>query len=175
MAVAVFGTNSEAGSLSIEEKIDLLGHLMEAGIDPKQLMPGTGKCALTDSVRLTSHAVSLGCRGVLMLPPFYYKDVSDEGLYRSYGEIIERVGSSNLKIYLYHIPPIAQIPLSISLIDRLVKQYPNTVVGIKDSSGDWNNTRALLEASWEDFRVFCSSESFLLDNMLHGGAVCALL
>jgi 4-hydroxy-tetrahydrodipicolinate synthase len=172
VGLALFGTNSEANSLSTGEKLDLLNYLVESGIDQNQLMPGTGCCALTDSVRLTTEAVKLGCRGVLMLPPFYYKGVSDEGLYASYSEIIERVGSSNLKIYLYNIPPIAQIPLSVSLIDRLVKQYPDTVVGVKDSSGDWDNTKKLLDSGWNNFRVFCGSETFLLENMRNGGAGC---
>ena len=170
--LAVFGTNSEANSLSVEEKMQLLNSLVEQGIDPGSLMPGTGCCALTDSVRLTRHAMELGCRGVLMLPPFYYKGVSDEGLYASYSEIIQRVGHADLQIYLYHIPPIAQVPLSIALVDRLVKAYPTVIAGIKDSSGDWQNTLALLQGNWDDFRVFCGSESFLLATMLHGGAGC---
>ena len=170
--LAVFGTNSEANSLSVEEKSQLLNSLVEQGVDPGSLMPGTGCCALTDSVRLTRHAVELGCRGVLMLPPFYYKGVSDEGLYASYSEIIQRVGHDDLQIYLYHIPPIAQVPLSIALVDRLVKEYPTTIAGIKDSSGDWQNTLSLLQGGWENFRVFCGSESFLLSTMKHGGAGC---
>jgi 4-hydroxy-tetrahydrodipicolinate synthase len=170
--LAVFGTNSEANSLSVEEKIQLLESLVEQGIDPASLMPGTGCCALTDSVRLTRHAMKLGCRGVLMLPPFYYKGVSDEGLYASYSEIIQRVGDDKLQIYLYHIPPIAQVPISTALVDRLVQQYPATIAGIKDSSGDWQNTLAYLQGGWDDFRVFCGSESFLLATMQHGGAGC---
>jgi len=172
VGIAVFGTNSEANSLSVDEKIDLLDQLIDAGIDPSRLMPGTGLCALPDTVRLTEHATRLGCAGVLMLPPFYYKDVSDDGLYRSYAEVIERVGSNRLKIYLYHIPPISQIAISISLIERLVKDYPETVVGIKDSSGDWSNTKEMLDAGWDDFRIFTGSEKFLLQTMRNGGAGC---
>ena len=172
VGIAVFGTNSEANSLSVDEKIDLLDQLVDAGIDPSKLMPGTGLCALTDTVRLTQHVTRLGCAGALMLPPFYYKDVSDEGLYRSYAEVIERVGSDRLKVYLYHIPPISQIGISIGLIERLIKTYPYTVVGIKDSSGDWNNTKSMLDAKWDDFRVFAGSEGFLLQTMQQGGAGC---
>lgn len=172
VGIAVFGTNSEANSLSVDEKIDLLDQLINAGIDPSRLMPGTGLCAFPDTVRLTEHATRLGCSGVLMLPPFYYKDVSDDGLYRSYAEVIERVGSNRLKIYLYHIPPISQIAISISLIERLVKDYPETVVGIKDSSGDWSNTKEMLDAGWDNFRIFAGSESFLLQTMRNGGAGC---
>lgn len=172
VGLAVFGTNSEANSLSINEKILLLNQLVESGIDPALMMPGTGSCALTDCVKLTAHAVTLGCAGSLMLPPFFYKAVSDDGLFGFYSEVIERVSSSNLRIYLYHIPPFSQIPISLSLIDRLVKAYPQNIVGIKDSSGDWENTKAFNAGGWPDFRVFCGSESFLLQNMQHGGAGC---
>lgn len=172
VGLAVFGTNSEANSMSVEEKELLLDRLVEGGIDPARMMPGTGCCALTDTVRLTDHAVKLGCAGSLMLPPFYYKDVSDDGLFRSYAEIIARVGSEALRIYLYHIPPIAQVGLSLDLIERLITAYPHNVVGVKDSSGDWGNTEAMLQRDWDDFRVFCGSESFLLQTMQHGGAGC---
>lgn len=172
VGLAVFGTNSEANSMSVGEKMLLLDRLIEGGIDPGRMMPGTGCCALTDTVQLTSHAVKLGCAGSLMLPPFYYKGVSDDGLFRSYAEIIERVGSSALRIYLYHIPPVAQVGISLDLIERLIKAYPNNVVGVKDSSGDWGNTESMLQRDWDDFRVFCGSESFLLQTMQQGGAGC---
>src|ERR1043165_7585137 len=144
--LAVFGTNSEANSLSVEEKLELLDALIGAGVDPRRMMPGTGTCALTDTVRLTERAVRAGCAGVLMLPPFYYKGVSDDGLYRYFSEVIERVGDANLRIYLYHIPPVAIVGLSPQLIERLLKAYPAAIAGIKDSSGDWTNTKTLLEA-----------------------------
>jgi 4-hydroxy-tetrahydrodipicolinate synthase len=170
VSLAVFGTNSEANSLSENERIDLLEQLVEAGIDPRRLMPGTGCCSLPATVRLTSHAVRLGCAGVLMLPPFYYKGVTDEGLYRSFAETIERVGDKRLRIYLYHIPPVAQVGISLDLIDRLLKAYPETIAGMKDSSGDWSNTKAVLDHfSRAGFDVFVGSETFLLANMRHGG------
>ena len=96
--LAVFGTNSEANSLSVNERIALLDSLLSADVDAKRMMPGTGCCALTDTVRLTEHAVKAGCAGVLMLPPFYYKDVSEDGLFKSFAEVIERVGDSRLRI-----------------------------------------------------------------------------
>lgn len=170
--LAVFGTNSEANSLSVDEKIELMEALVEAGIDPLTMMPGTGCCALTDSVRLTAKAVELGVGGCLMLPPFYYKGVPDDGLYRNFAEVIDRVGSSDLRVYLYHIPPVAQVGLSHDLIERLVKAYPGTVVGIKDSSGDWENTKGMLDRQWDDFHVFAGSETFLLRTMQAGGAGC---
>jgi 4-hydroxy-tetrahydrodipicolinate synthase len=173
VGLAVFGTNSEANSLAATERMELLEKLVEAGIDPARMMPGTGCCALTDSVRLTAHAVKLGCAGALMLPPFYYKGVSDEGLYRNYAEIVERVGDSRLQIYLYHIPQVTQVPISLKLIERLLKAYPKNIAGTKDSSGDWTNTKATLDAFAKDgFDVFPGSETFLLAGMRNGGKGC---
>lgn len=172
VGLAVFGTNSEANSLSIEEKMMLLDRLVDAGIDTHRMMPGTGCCALTDTVKLTEHAVRLGCAGVLMLPPFYYKGVSDDGLFASFAEVIERVGNSSLRVYLYHIPPVSQVGISVDLIERLIRTYPDTVVGVKDSSGDWDNTNAMLARRWDDFRVFAGAETFLLRNMRGGGSGC---
>ena len=172
VGLAVFGTNSEANSLSLEEKIMLLDRLVDAGIDAGRMMPGTGCCAFTETVRLTEHAVKLSCAGTLMLPPFYYKDVTDDGLFASFAEVIERVGNASLRIYLYHIPPVSQVSISLDLIERLIVAYPDTVVGIKDSSGDWDNTNAMLVRHWDDFRVFAGAETFLLQNMRGGGAGC---
>ena len=172
VGLAVFGTNSEANSLSVDEKITLLDQLTENGVSGDSLMPGTGCCALSDSVRLTRHAVNAGCRGVLMLPPFYYKGVSDEGLYRNFAEVIEQVGDSRLRVYLYHIPPVAQVGISPDLIERLITAYPDTIAGIKDSSGDWSNTQAMLDRDWDDFRILVGSESLLLQNMRAGGDGC---
>jgi len=172
VGLAVFGTNSEANSLSVSEKVMLLEDLVENGVDATRMMPGTGCCALTDTVELTKKAVSLGCAGTLMLPPFYYKGVSDEGLFRSYAEVIERTGDDRLRIYLYHIPPVAQVGISADLTERLVKAYPGIVVGMKDSSGDWSNTSSILERQLDGFRMFVGSESFLLRNMQNGGAGC---
>jgi 4-hydroxy-tetrahydrodipicolinate synthase len=173
VGLAVFGTNSEANSLSTDEKVELLDRLVGAGVDPARMMPGTGCCALTDSVRLTAHAMKLGCGGVLMLPPFYYKGVSDDGLFRSYAEVIERVGDRRLRIYLYHIPPVSQVAITLSLIERLLKAYPGVVAGAKDSSGDWNNTQAyLVNFASQGFDVFPGSETFLLQGMRAGGVGC---
>ncbi len=173
VGLAVFGTNSEANSLSVDERIDLLDRLVGAGIDPARMMPGTGCCALSDSVRLTAHAVKLGCAGALMLPPFYYKGVSDDGLFRSFAEVIERVGEARLRVYLYHIPPVAQVSITLGLVERLLKAYPTQTAGMKDSSGDWSNTKAFLDAfSRSGFDVFAGSETFLLSNMRNGGTGC---
>ena len=173
VGLAVFGTNSEANSLSTDEKLELLDRLVGAGVDPGRMMPGTGCCALTDSVRLTAHAMKLGCGGVLMLPPFYYKGVSDDGLFKNFAEVIERVGDRRLRIYLYHIPPVSQVPITVALIERLLKAYPGIVAGAKDSSSDWNNTKAYLDNfAKQGFDIFPGSETFLLQGMRHGGVGC---
>jgi 4-hydroxy-tetrahydrodipicolinate synthase len=175
--LAVFGTNSEANSMSAEERMMLLDALVAAGIDPSRMMPGTGCCSITETVELTAHAVKHGCAGVLMLPPFYYKKVSEEGLYRYFSEVVQRVGDMRLKIYLYHIPPVAIVGITPKLVERLLRSYPNTIAGMKDSSGDWNNTKIFLDAfavrsarAARTFDIFVGSESFLLANMRHGGA-----
>jgi 4-hydroxy-tetrahydrodipicolinate synthase len=197
--LAVFGTNSEANSMSTEERISLLDALVAAGIDPSRMMAGTGCCSITETVALTAHAVKQGCAGVLMLPPFYYKNVSEEGLYRYFSEVVQGVGDTRLKIYLYHIPPVAIVGVTPKLVESLLKAYPNTIAGMKDSSGDWNNTKTFLDAfavraPYEtrsksqtpssksegsskiqhpkgegSFDVFVGSESFLLANMRNGG------
>ena len=148
----------------------LLDALVAAGIDPSRMMPGTGCCSITETVELTAHAVRHACAGVLMLPPFYYKNVSEEGLYQYFSEVVQRVGDMRLKIYLYHIPPVAIVGITPKLIERLLNAYPNAIAGIKDSSGDWNNTKTFLEAfAKTGFDVFVGSESFLLANMRSGG------
>ena len=169
--LAPFGTTSEANSISRDERISLLDALVATGIDPSRMMPGTGCCSITETVALTAHAVKHGCAGVLMLPPFYYKEVTEEGLYRYFSDVIQRVGDARLRIYLYHIPPVAIVGITLRLVERLLKTYPDAIAGMKDSSGDWNNTKTFLDAfSGKHFQVFVGSESFLLENMSNGGA-----
>jgi 4-hydroxy-tetrahydrodipicolinate synthase len=173
VGLAVFGTNSEANSLGVQEKRGLLDALLHAGIPAARMMPGTGSCALPEAIEMTRHAVQAGCGGVLMLPPFYYKGVSDEGIYRYFASVVDAVADSRLRVYLYHIPPVSQVPISLALIERLLKKYPGTIAGVKDSSGNWDNTSAMLrEFQPQGFDVFAGSENFLLANMRGGGAGC---
>jgi len=173
VGLAVFGTNSEGNSLSVDERIVLLDSLVDAGLDPARMMPGTGCAAFTDTVRLTAHAVKLGCGGVLMLPPFFYKNVSDEGLFRTYSEIIQRVGDARLRIFLYHIPQFSMVPISVGVTERLLVAYPAQVAGMKDSSGDWSNTAAFLDAFAADgFQVFPAAEAMLLRGLPLRAAGC---
>lgn len=173
VGLAIFGTNSEAASLSVDERIALTDALLEAGVPAARMMPGTGGCSVMDAVKLTSHAVKNGASGALMLPPFFFKGVSDEGLFAYYSEVIERVGSERLKIYLYHIPQFTHVPITMNLIEMLLKRYPDTVVGAKDSSGVWHNTKAMLDNFAKDgFDVFPASESTLSKALPLGAAGC---
>ena len=172
-ALAPLGTTSEANSLSVDERETLLDAILEDGVPADRLLPGTGACALTDAVRLTTWAVRRGCAGALMLPPFYYKAVSEDGFFRFFAEVIERVGDARLKIYLYHFPPVAHVGFSAKLVERLLHAYPRTVAGMKDSSGDFGNTKTMLDAfAGSGFDVFVGSERFLLAGMRQGGAGC---
>ena len=173
VGLSVFGTNSEANSLSVKEKCDLLDTLLEAGLPAERMMPGTGVCALPETIELTRRAVQRGCAGVLMLPPFYYKGVSEEGLYRAFATVIDAVADERLRIYLYHIPPVSQVPITPGLVARLLKAYPRAIAGMKDSSGDWKNTATMLaEFQPQGFDVFAGSETFLLATLRGGGVGC---
>ena len=169
--LAVFGTTSEANSQSADERMKMLDGLIETGVAAAKLMPGTGACSIDEAVRLNKHAVGYGCGGVLMLPPFYYKGVTDDGIFGFFSEVIQGVGDSALKVYLYHIPPQTGTPFSLDLIGRLIKEYPDTVVGLKDSGGDWANTKSILDA-FPGFGTFAGSEVFLLDTLRGGGVGC---
>lgn len=173
VGLALFGTNSEANSLSVDEKIELLNSLVENGMATHRMMPGTGCVALPDSVRLTKAAVEINCAGVLVLPPFYYQGVSDAGLFRSYAEIIEQVGDSRLKIYLYNIPQLTGIRITSELVEQLLREYPDCIAGLKDSAGDWTYTKHMIESfSSSGFDVFPASEVFLTDAIKIGGRGC---
>jgi 4-hydroxy-tetrahydrodipicolinate synthase len=171
--LAIFGTNSEAASLSVEERLALTDALLEAGIPAAKLLPGTGACSIKDAVRLTRHAVENDAAGVLMIPPFYYKGVSDDGVFAYYSEVIEQVGDARLAIYLYHFPQLTQVPITLGLIERLLKRYPQAIAGAKDSSGDWNNSKAMIDAyGGGGFDVFPASEALLSKALAIGGAGC---
>ena len=169
--IALLGTTGEANSFSGAERKALLEAAVGAGIAPSQLMPGTGVPALTETVDLTRHALSLGVTTVVMLPPFYYKDITDDGLYASYSEVVQRLGDPHLKIVLYHIPQMSHQPIPHAVIARLRAAYPATIVGIKDSSGDFANMTAMIE-KFEGFAVLAGADPLLLPLLKKGGAGC---
>lgn len=168
--LAPFGTTSEANSLSVAERTAALEALIDAGIDPAQLIPGTGCCNAADTIALSAHATKLGCRGVLMLPPFYYKGVSDAGVFSAYAQVIDAVGAG-LRVYLYHIPQMTGVPITLPLIEMLLDAYPDVIAGLKDSSGNWENTASVIEA-FPQIDTYSASESRIPDNVAAGGAGC---
>jgi len=167
--LAIFGTNSEGNSLGVAEKIDIVDALIDMGLPPERMMPGTGACALTDAVALSAHMAKRGCGGCLVLPPFYYKTATDDGLFAFFSELVQRVGDARLKVYLYHIPPVAGIGFSLDLYRRLIDAYPETIVGTKDSSGDNAHTQLLLD-NFPGWGVFPGNETNLAA-FVRGGAV----
>lgn len=169
--LAPFGTTSEANSLSVAERVDLLDALIDAGVPAARLIPGTGCAALPDSIALTRHAVSRGVLGTLTLPPFYYKGVPEDGLVDSFSAIIDAVADSSLKIYLYHIPQMTGVPITLTLIEKLLAKHPGVFVGLKDSSGNWDNTHAVIRA-FPELDTYSASEALIPQNVAAGGAGC---
>ena len=168
--IVCLGTTGEANSFSLDERLALLDALGETDL-PAKLVIGTGCCAVPDTVRLSKKALEIGAAGVLVLPPFYYKGASDDGLYAAYAETIERIGDQALKLYIYHFPKMTAIDMGLELIGRLIAAFPGTVVGLKNSSGDWGNIAAMIEA-FPGFDVFAGSEEFLLPTLKAGGPGC---
>jgi 4-hydroxy-tetrahydrodipicolinate synthase len=169
--VALLGSTGEAASFGLRERMDLLEAALAAGVPADALLPGTSVPSVTDTVTLTQHAVQLGARGVVMLPPFYYKAFTDEGLFRFYARIIERVADDRLRIVLYHIPMLTGVPISHSLIAMLREAFPDTVVGIKDSDGKIENMQAM-SAAFPGFGVLAGADPLLLPVLQAGGAGC---
>lgn len=170
VGLAPFGTTGEALSLGMDERMRMLEAMVRRGIDPAKLVPGTGLTSLPDTVALTRHAVDQGCAGAMILPPFYYKGVSEDGLYDYFGWLIEAVDRPALKVYLYHIPQVAGVGISPAVARRLHQAFPEVVVGIKDSSGDWENTKQLLAI--EGFVVYPAQETTLAEGRALGAAGC---
>ena len=168
--LAPFGTTGEALSIGNEERIRALQGLIDSGIDPSIMIPGTGLCNITDTIKMSKHALDLGCHGIMTLPPFYFKGMSDEGLFNYFEKLIEGINHQSLKIYLYHIPQVSGVGLSIELVKKLKKTFPNIVVGIKDSSGEWKNTEALLGI--DELIVYPGAELPVIDAIKLGAPGC---
>ncbi|MBT3238656.1 MAG: dihydrodipicolinate synthase family protein [Rhodospirillaceae bacterium] len=169
--LAVLGTTGEANSFSVSERMSMIEAMVEGGVPVSSLMPGTGCCSISDTVELTRHALGLGVTGALMLPPFYYKGVSDDGLFAAYAQVIDRIDDDRLRLYLYHFPQMSSVPLSYDLIARLIEAYPGIIAGMKDSSGEFTNMSGASER-FPGFAVFSGSDEFLLDILNAGGAGC---
>jgi 4-hydroxy-tetrahydrodipicolinate synthase len=168
--LGILGTTGEANSLGVSERIAVMEGLVEHGIPAARLLPGVGTPALTDTVLLARRAAELGCPGVLALPPFFYKNPSEDGLFAWFSEVIQRVGTGT-RMFLYHFPAQSAVPFTVELVGRLLRAYPGTVKGIKDSSGDFANTRAYVEHfASEGFEVYCGDDGHLRQLLEIGGA-----
>jgi 4-hydroxy-tetrahydrodipicolinate synthase len=169
--IALLGTTGEANSFTAAERQALLEATLAGGVAPERLLPGTGVAALPDTVALTRHALSLGVTTVVMLPPFYYKGVSEEGVFAAYAHVVERIGDARLRVVLYHIPPMSAVPIGFRVIERLRARYPGTFTGIKDSSGDLANMQALV-AEFPGLAVLAGADPLMLPLLASGGAGC---
>jgi len=167
--LAIFGTTGEANSLSIKEKCESIDFLLTHNIDSNLLIPGTGSSSVDDSIKMTKFAAKNKLRGVLVLPPFYYKNVSDEGIINYFRKIIETVGSSDFHYLLYNIPQTTSVVLNFNIIETLLKLYPNNIVGIKDSSGNIDSMLKTVKY-FQDLALFCGHDSLALKIYKRGGA-----
>jgi len=167
--VVLFGTNGEASSFSAQERMLLLEWVKKEGISNEKVIVGTGCSALTDTIALIEHAIGLGYFHHLVLPPFYYKNPTINGLVNNYSEIINRIDNKHLKIYLYNFPQLSGIQLGVDLVEILSEKFPKNIVGYKDSSGDWDNTSQIMEKC-PQISMFPGSEIFLSKALEKGAA-----
>ena len=170
--LGIMGTTGEANSFGLHERKAILDGLIARGVPARVMMPGTGCASLTDTVELTLHAREHGCRGVLLLPPFYYKSPSDDGLFAWFDAVAQRVGAG-IALYFYHFPQQSAVPLSLSLIGRLLDAHPGVFKGVKDSSGDYANMKGMIDAfAPRGFEVYSGSDEYLQRILAEGGAGC---
>jgi 4-hydroxy-tetrahydrodipicolinate synthase len=174
--VAPFGTTGEGPSFTVAERIAATDALLKAGIPARRIVLGNGATALGDAVELARYAAKAGLAGVLMLPPFFFKGVDDEGVYAAFAETIERVGDDRLRVYLYNIPQISGVPVGHAAIDRLLARYPAIMAGVKDSSGDWDNTSDLLQRFGRRMAILVGAEEHVPRAMAEGGrgTICGM-
>ncbi len=169
--IAVLGTTGEANSFSLRERLDVISAAANSGIAAEKLMIGTGCCALPDTIELTRAALDAGFGQILMLPPFYYKGVGDDGLFACYDQVVQTLGDDRMRIVVYDFPAMTGLEIGTDLLVRLNKAYPKTVVGVKDSSGNWDDMQAVARAI-PGFRTFAGTELYLLAALKEGGAGC---
>ena len=169
--LAVMGTTGEANSLTLEQRLEIFAAVAPR-VPADKLMLGTGCCARPDTLRLTRAALDLGCPNVLMLPTFYYKNQSDDAVYGTFADIVEKVGDARLRVYMYHFPQMSATPITIPVVERLIKDYPDVIAGLKDSSGDFENYTRVILANFPGFAAFSGSERFLFDDLDAGGPGC---
>jgi len=167
--LVIFGTNGEASSFSVMQKIKSIEFLLENRIDASNLLIGTGSASLEDAIELTKFSVKIGAKASLLIPPFYFKNVTDEGVIAYYRNVIEQTGDNNFKFLLYNIPQYSGVAINFNIIENLLKLYPNNVVGLKDSTGDIDNMLKIIKY-FNGFAVFCGNGALALHTSRRGGA-----
>ena len=169
--IGLLGSTGEANSFNVEERMRILDEVVNRGVSPNKLLVGTGCCAITDTITLTRHAQSYGVGGILVLPPFYYKKISDQGIEDYFAKLFDEVGINNIEIYLYHFPQLTGVPFNVGLVEKLVSVYPRNIVGMKDSGGEWTHMEEIIKAI-PGFRFYTGSEKHLLSVLKAGGVGC---
>ncbi|MCS6779825.1 MAG: dihydrodipicolinate synthase family protein [Geminicoccaceae bacterium] len=167
--IGLFGTTGETQAFSVAERQAALEALLASGLPPERVILGVGCCARADTVALVRHGLGLGITRMLALPPFFYKNVPEEGLVRAFSEVIEKVADPRLELLLYHFPQVAGVPIPKPVIARLLERYPATVKGVKDSSADLAHTLDLIR-SFPNLAVFAGADQHLLEVLQAGGA-----
>ncbi|MGX2032962.1 dihydrodipicolinate synthase family protein [Methylocaldum gracile] len=173
--IVPFGTTGEGPSFSVAERCEGLDALLAAGIAPGRLLAATGCAALSDTLALTRHALKTGCPRCLILPPFFWKNLTDEAVFRYYSMLIDTVGDTRLRVYLYHIPQLSAVPIRPEVVARLAAAYPGIIAGVKDSGGDFEHTAGLLRRV-PQLSILLGHESHLPRLMRAGGAgtICGI-
>jgi len=166
--VVLFGTTGEFPSFSLEERNAALDRLIEGGVPAAKLIVGTGCPAVRDTIAASRYAALHGCAGVLVVPPYYFKEVQEEGLFAAFAQTIEGVGG-DIPIFLYHFPAMSAVPIGLEVIGRLHRAYPGAIAGIKDSSGSLDNMRAMIQ-HFPQLAVFTGDDDLLLPLLRSGGA-----
>lgn len=169
--LAPLGTTGEANSFPLAQRAAVLEAMAANGLPMDRVIAGTGACALSDAISLSQTALDAGVAGLLVLPPFYYKSPSEEGLYAWFSALADALADKVPNIHLYHIPQMSAVPITLSLTTRLRAAFPGVFVGLKDSSGDFENTKAFL-AAFDGFNAYSGSEALLHDNLKAGGVGC---
>ena len=169
--LAPLGTTGEANSLATPQRRELIATMAESGLPMDKTIIGTGSTSFNDVIELSEIALDAGANGLLMLPPFYYKSPAEEGLFRFFAKIAEALGRKSPRIFLYHFPQMSAVPFTLDLVRRLRESFPGVFVGMKDSSGDFENTKMFVEA-FPGFEAFSGSEVFAAANLEIGGWGC---
>lgn len=167
--VVLFGTTGEGSSFSVAEREQTINNVIRLGIDPQKIIIGISCCAIDDAIKLASVAIEQHCAAVLIAPPFFFKEVDDEGIINFYREIILSINRPALKVLLYHIPQFSGVPITLNIIQKLRQEFPTTIIGLKESEGNLHFTNEIL-STFENFQVFVGGELYISEAVQLGAS-----